>query len=150
MTDFVTAKQRSKIMASVGTRDTGPELLLRKSLHRLGYRYRTHYRKLPGKPDIAFPRLKKAIFVHGCFWHGHRCRWGRLPKSRLEYWKPKIAVNKARDRRAIRAIRRTGWDILVVWQCELRDLERILPRVLTFLGDGNKKRPKRRVRIESK
>jgi len=140
MADRVSAKQRTKIMASVGTHDTGPELLLRKALHRLGYRYRTHYRKLPGKPDVAFPRLRKVIFVHGCFWHGHRCRWGRLPKSRLEYWGPKIAANRARDRRVIRALRRSGWEVLVVWQCELRDPERLLPRVLVFLGQTKKTR----------
>jgi DNA mismatch endonuclease (patch repair protein) len=148
MADRVSAKQRSKIMASVGTRDTGPELLLRKALYRLGYRYRTHYRKLPGKPDVVFPRWRKAIFIHGCFWHGHGCRWGRLPKSRLEYWRPKIAANRSRDRRAARAIRRSGWDVLVVWQCELRKLERVLPCVLAFLNVVQKKRPERRVRIE--
>jgi DNA mismatch endonuclease (patch repair protein) len=149
MADRVSAKQRSKIMASVGTRDTGPELFLRKALYHLGYRYRTHYRKLPCKPDMAFPRLQKAIFVHGCFWHGHRCNWGRLPKSRLEYWEPKIAANRSRDRCSSRAIRRIGWDVLVIWQCELREIERILPRIRTFLGKVEKKRLERRVRIES-
>lgn len=149
MADHVSTKQRSNIMRSVGTRDTGPELLLRKALHRLGFRYRTHYGKLPGKPDIAFPRWKKAIFVHGCFWHGHRCRWGALPKSRLDYWGPKIAINRIRDRRVLRAVRRSGWTVCVVWQCELREPDRLLPRVLAFLRDAKKKRPECRVRIES-
>ena len=139
MTDHVSIRQRSKIMASVRTHDTGPELLLRKALHRLGYRYRTHYRKLPGKPDIAFPRFKKAIFVHGCFWHGHRCRWGRLPKSRMEYWKQKVATNRTRDQRVTRAIRRTGWEVFVVWQCELREIERTFPGILAFLGTAKRK-----------
>jgi len=121
-------------MASVATRDTGPEVTLRKALHARGYRYRTHYAALPGKPDIAFPGRRKVIFVHGCFWHGHSCRWGRLPKSRPEYWAPKIASNRARDVRSIRQLRRTDWSVLVVWQCEIRNLDRALPRVLKFLG----------------
>ena len=136
-------------MSSVGTRDTGPELALRKALHRLGYRYRTNYAKLPGKPDIVFPRRKKAVFVHGCFWHGHRCRWGRLPKSRPEYWGPKIAANQLRDRRVVRKIRRGGWDVLVVWQCELSEFERLLTRVKAFLGASGKKGRPPRVKIES-
>lgn len=120
-------------MASVGTRDTEPELTLRKRLHALGYRYRVNSRTLPGKPDIVFPRLRKTIFVHGCFWHGHRCRWGRLPKSRIDYWQPKIAANGQRDRRVAAALRRRGWRVLTVWQCEIRKIERVLPRVLRFL-----------------
>lgn len=150
MADRVSAKTRSKIMASVGTRDTGPELTLRKALHHLGYRYCVNYAKLPGRPDLVFPKLGKAIFVHGCFWHGHCCRWGRLPKSRPEYWKPKIAANRTRDRRVLRAIRRLGWETLTVWQCQLRDLERAMTRVVRFLCAPNKKRRPCRVRVESR
>lgn len=138
MADRVSKKTRSKIMASVGTRNTGPEMVLRRKLHRLGYRYCPNYAKLPGHPDLAFPRLKKAIFVHGCFWHGHFCRWGRLPKSRLEYWEPKIAANRRRDRRVTRVIRGLGWDVFTVWQCQLRHIERIMPRVLVFLHPSDK------------
>lgn len=120
-------------MASVGTRNTGPEVTLRKALHALGFRYVTNSRALPGRPDIVFPRLRKAIFVHGCFWHGHHCRWGKLPKSRLDYWTAKIVGNRARDARALRALRRQDWRVLVVWQCQIRNLDRTLPRVLKFL-----------------
>lgn len=135
MADNVTKSIRSKIMSSVSSSDTGPELALRRTLHALGFRYRTNYRKLPGKPDIAFPKLKKVVFVHGCFWHGHFCKKGRLPKSHIEYWQPKIAANRARDVRTLRAVRRLGWKTLVVWECEIKDLERNLPRILRFLRD---------------
>lgn len=120
-------------MASVGTRDTGPEMVLRRTLHRLGFRYRTNHPDLPGRPDIVFPRLKKVIFVHGCFWHGHRCRKGRLPKTRRPYWGTKIEGNRLRDRRALRQLRTQGWSALVVWQCGLRDLESAMPKILRFL-----------------
>lgn len=133
MGDRVSKAVRSRIMASVGTRNTGPEVALRKALHALGYRYVTHSRLLPGRPDIVFPRFRKAIFVHGCFWHGHRCRWGKLPKSRVTYWTAKIVGNRARDSRTLRSLRREGWSVLVVWQCQIRNLDRTLPRVLKFL-----------------
>jgi DNA mismatch endonuclease (patch repair protein) len=135
MVDRVSKATRSTIMASVSTHDTGPEIILRKALHALGFRYRTNYAALPGKPDIVFPKLRKVIFVHGCFWHGHACRWGRLPKSRLHYWAPKIAANHARDVRVLRLIKGEGWKALVVWQCQIRNLDKALPRVLKFLGD---------------
>ena len=121
-------------MSSVRTRDTGPELALRKSLHRLGWRYRTNVPALPGRPDLVFPALRKIVFVHGCFWHGHSCRWGRLPQSRPEYWQPKIAANRTRDARVLRKLRRSGWSVLVVWQCQLRQLDKSMARVLRFLG----------------
>jgi len=149
MADRVTTLVRSKIMASVATRDTGPELALRKVLHRLGFRYRTNYAKLPGRPDIALPSLRKVIFVHGCFWHGHSCRWGRLPKSRTEYWAHKIQTNRARDVRALRNVRQAGWQALVVWQCQLRDIEKVIPRVLKFLRTSPKFRAGVRVRVVS-
>lgn len=128
-------------MASVGTHNTGPELMLRKRLHRLGYRYATHSAKLPGKPDLVFPVLGKIVFVHGCFWHGHTCRWGRLPKSRPEYWKPKIAANRIRDVRATRKVRRMGWSVMIVWQCQLRDLDQAVRRVARFLERRNRNLP---------
>jgi len=146
MPDRVSRKVRSRIMASVGSTDTGPELKLRKALHAVGFRYRTDYAKLPGKPDLAFPKLRKAIFVHGCFWHGHSCRWGRLPKSRPEFWRPKILKNRERDARVLRAVRRAGWSVMVVWQCQLRDLEARLPRIVRFL---RKRRKNTSVRVVS-
>ena len=133
MGDRVSKATRSKIMASVATRNTGPEIALRQALHAAGFRYVTHSNALPGRPDIVLSRLRKVIFVHGCFWHGHRCRWGKLPKSRLDYWGPKIAGNRERDSRTLRSIRREGWQALVVWQCQIRNLDKTLPGVLKFL-----------------
>lgn len=133
MADRVTSKVRSRIMASVGQRNTGPELKLRKALHKQGFRYTLNVSGLPGRPDLVFPKRRKVIFVHGCFWHSHSCRWGRSPKSRPGYWLPKLLGNKQRDRRTIRAVRALGWDALVVWQCQLRNYDRLLPRVARFL-----------------
>lgn len=134
MVDHVTPELRSFIMSKVGQKNTKPELALRKALHRLGYRYRLHRRDLPGKPDLVFPSQRKVIFVHGCFWHGHACRWGQLPKSRPEYWKPKIETNKERDKRVLSQLGVSGWESMVVWQCDLRDLDDIVARVEAFLS----------------
>src|SRR5690348_4773303 len=125
-------------MSSVGTKNTGPELVLRRLLHRSGYRYRIHPKNLPGKPDIAFPSRRKAIFVHGCFWHGHDCSKGRPPKSREDYWAPKLLANKERDKRRIRELADLGWTSMVVWQCELVDPEQALRRAKKFLENGCK------------
>ena len=131
--DHVTSKKRSAIMAQVRTKNTGPELVARKMLHRLGYRYRLHRRDLPGSPDIVFPRPRLAIFVNGCFWHGHACRYGRLPKSKLRYWRPKIEANRTRDILKHRQLRKLGWDFVVVWQCELRNPDSALKKMVKFL-----------------
>lgn len=124
-------------MQSVKTKDTGPEQLVRKALFAAGYRYRLHRKDLPGKPDIVFPSCKKAIFVHGCFWHGHGCSKGKLPKSRTEYWGPKIEANRQRDERNVETLQCAGWDVLVVWQCELSDRASAFERIARFV-DGNK------------
>lgn len=123
-------------MKAVGTKDTGPELALRKLIHRAGYRYRLHEKKLPGRPDLVFPGRHKAIFVHGCFWHGHGCSKGKAPKSKLEYWGPKLVANKARDARNIAELRQLGWGTLVIWQCELTDPVATLQRAEKFLQSG--------------
>ena len=133
MSDRVTPERRSFIMSSVGQKNTAPEMALRRALHWRGYRFRLHRRDLPGSPDIVFPSRKMVVFVHGCFWHGHGCRWGRLPKSRPEYWRPKIETNKERDKRVLTELRDAGWEPLVVWQCELRDIEGAVGRVEAFL-----------------
>lgn len=133
MADRVSAAVRSKIMSAVQTKDTGPEVVIRRMLHRLGYRYRLHDRRLPGSPDLSFPGRRKVVFVHGCFWHGHTCRWGRLPKSRPEYWAPKIAGNRARDGRNLKALRKQGWRSLTVWQCELKSPALLLKKLCVFL-----------------
>lgn len=139
MADTRTTDQRRRIMQSVGTQDTGPELTVRYLLHSLGYRYRLHAKALPGKPDIVFPSRRKAIFVHGCFWHGHGCRKGRAPKSRLEYWKPKLKANRKRDTAQVAALQSLGWSVLTVWQCETGDREALTAKVRAFI-DGSKKR----------
>jgi DNA mismatch endonuclease (patch repair protein) len=149
MADKFSKKVRSKIMASVRTKNTGPELALRKLLHALGYRYRLHSRALPGSPDLVFPAAHKVIFVHGCFWHGHGCRWGRLPKSRKGYWVPKIAGNRTRDRRVIRQLRKAGWNSLVVWECDLRSqTKKGLNQAVRFLA-ARRKTARRRVGVAS-
>lgn len=139
--DTRTKAKRSEIMSSVKTKDTGPEIAIRKLLFARGYRYRLHPADLPGKPDIVFPGRNKIVFVHGCYWHGHRCDKGRLPKSRLEYWRPKIALNKKRDARNIGKLRRSGWGVLVVWQCQLKTAESLANKMERFLDKPtNKKR----------
>lgn len=133
--DTRTPEQRRRIMQSVKTKDTGPEQTVRKALFGAGYRYRIHRKDLPGSPDIVFPSRRKAIFVHGCFWHGHGCAKGRAPKSRTEYWGPKIAANRSRDERNVRDLEALGWQVLAVWQCELADLQTVLDRIVEFV-DG--------------
>jgi len=147
MVDTRTPEQRRRIMQSVRQKDTGPELKVRRALHALGYRFRLHPKTLVGRPDIVFPSRKKAIFVHGCFWHGHECSKGRLPASRLDYWGPKIAGNKERDGRAVSELERAGWLCFAVWQCETgKDIDRTVARIVAFLGPPAPKRgtmPKR-------
>lgn len=135
MVDHVSPQKRSAIMARVKTKNTGPELVVRKMLHRLGYRYRLHRRDLPGSPDIVFVQPKFAIFVNGCFWHGHNCRYGRLPKSKLSYWRPKIKANRTRDVLKRRELRKQGWAFLVVWECELKKPEKTLDKIVQFLRE---------------
>lgn len=137
MADRVSEETRSYIMGSVGTKDTGPELAVRRMLHEMGYRYRLRMHELPGTPDIVFTRRKKVIFVHGCFWHGHSCRYGRLPKSRKSYWAQKIKKNMARDERVIRDLQGIGWNSAVIWQCEIRDPESVREKLRSFLGSPN-------------
>ena len=133
MADHVTPERRSFIMSKVGQKNTKPEMVLRRALHGLGYRYRLYRRDLPGSPDLVFTSRRKVIFVHGCFWHGHGCRWGQLPKTRSEYWLPKIEANKERDNRALTLLSEKGWQAMVVWQCELRYPEEVVERVVAFL-----------------
>jgi DNA mismatch endonuclease (patch repair protein) len=133
MADTRTPEQRRRIMQSVRTRDTGPELTVRRILCALGYRYRLNAKNLPGRPDIVLRGRMKAIFVHGCFWHAHGCKKGRAPKSRLNYWKPKLMANRNRDARQRRALKALGWSVLTVWQCETSDSEALRSRLSAFL-----------------
>lgn len=120
-------------MSKIRSEDTKPEVLLRSLLHKAGYRFRLHRKDLPGKPDIVFPGLRKVIFVHGCFWHQHPgCREGRLPGSRQNYWRPKLERNTQRDEIAMRELRKEGWDVIVIWECETA-LPDLLNIVRSFL-----------------
>ena len=121
-------------MSRVKSRDTGPEMTVRRLTFAMGFRYFLHGARLPGKPDLVFPRRRKAIFVNGCFWHGHsRCRYARLPKSRIDYWQPKIARNRERDRENRAALKKLGWKTLTVWQCELKNIGRTTRKIYDFL-----------------
>ena len=134
MTDVFTAEKRSKVMAGIGQKNTKPEITVRRLLHRLGYRFRIHRRDLPGRPDIVLPGRRKIILVHGCFWHGHNCKVGRLPKSRLDYWIPKIEGNRQRDSRNLNDLKADGWEVLVLWECEVRSGHSLEPVLTQFLG----------------
>jgi len=138
MADTRTPEQRRRIMQAVKTRDTGPELTVRRIVYRLGYRYRLNAKRLPGRPDIVLPSSKQAIFVHGCFWHGHGCRKGQAPKSRLEYWEPKLNANRQRDAAQVVALETLGWSVLTVWQCETGDSERLAAKLAQFLAGEQK------------
>lgn len=128
-------------MARVRSRDTAPELVVRRLLQAMGYRFRLHRRDLPGTPDIVFPARRNALFVHGCFWHGHEgCRLGRLPASRIEYWRPKLARNRARDARNLSALRRGAWSTSVVWECQTRSVAALQKRLSRFLGPPRQSR----------
>ena len=135
MTDTFSRSFRSAIMRAVKSRDTTPEMAIRKVVHGLGYRYRLHDPSLPGTPDLVFRKRKKVIFVHGCFWHRHTCRQGRsLPASRQAYWKAKFLRNQARDLRTRRELMRIGYRCLIVWECQTRDLVRVAREIRAFLG----------------
>jgi DNA mismatch endonuclease (patch repair protein) len=118
--DTVSKSVRSRIMASVRQRDTGPEMRLRKAMHRLGLRYRLHDRKLPGSPDLVFPRFNAVVFVHGCFWHVHGCKYSTAPTTRKEFWAEKFSANRARDERNVNLLLADGWRVLTVWECALK------------------------------
>lgn len=139
MADTRTPEQRRRIMQSVGQKNTGPEITVRRIAFALGYRFRLHRRCLPGSPDLVFPSRRKVIFVHGCFWHGHGCPKGQLPKSGAEYWVPKIERNKERDAIAVTSLAKLGWKSLTVWQCEIKNIESTKQILVDFLGTpGNK------------
>jgi DNA mismatch endonuclease (patch repair protein) len=139
MTDVHTPEQRSRNMASIRGRDTKPERTVRSLLHRLGYRFRLHRRDLPGKPDLVFPSRRRVIFVHGCFWHMHDCRWGKVtPATNSEFWHSKRQGNCDRDRRALEALSAAGWEALIVWECDLRDESALRSRLKAFLNASEK------------
>src|ERR1700678_3301286 len=122
--DVLTAEQRRRCMANIRGRNTKPEIILRKALFALGFRYRLHQRGLPGTPDLVFPKYRATVFVHGCFWHGHGCALFVVPETNREFWVKKIGGNRARDERAVAALGRLGWRVMTVWECGLRGRER--------------------------
>lgn len=128
------AALRRRTMQAVKSKDTAPELAVRRLAHGMGYRFRLYHKDLPGKPDLVFPRLHKALFVHGCFWHGHDCaRGARVPVQNRAYWTQKIARNRDRDQVAVSALAALGWKVVVLWECEVRDLERAARQIRKFL-----------------
>jgi DNA mismatch endonuclease, patch repair protein len=130
-----TPEERSRIMRAVKSSDTRPEIAVRRIAHRLGYRFRLHRKDLPGKPDLVFPRRRKVVFVHGCFWHSHDCARGRrIPRNNAEYWRAKIGRNGVRDTANMVALRALGWRAAVVWECELRKPSRVAKRLARFLN----------------
>ncbi len=134
--DTLTPAQRSERMGRVRYKDTKPELVVRSLIHGMGYRYRLHRRDLPGCPDLVFAKRGKIIFVHGCFWHRHgKCKLTRWPKSKLEFWKPKLESNHRRDEANQKRLRDLGWKILTIWECQLGDIDRLKARIRKLLED---------------
>ena len=134
MTDTMSPKERSRRMGLVRSVDTKPEMALRRLVHGMGYRYRLHCGDLPGKPDLVFRSRDAVIFVHGCFWHRHEgCPLTRLPKTRVDFWTAKLEGNRKRDIREIAELKKAGWRVFVVWECELKNLEALAKRLRRFL-----------------
>jgi len=122
-------------MSRVKSKDTAPEMIVRRLLHAMGYRYRLHSKMMPGKPDLVFAGRKKVIFIHGCFWHGHDCKRGaRIPSTRPDYWLAKVGRNKDRDARNVSSLEQAGWSVLTVWECELKDRVALVDKLTQFLG----------------
>jgi len=134
MTDVLTKKQRSFNMSQIRNKDTHPEILVRSIVHRLRYRYTLHSKDLPGHPDMVLTRHRKIIFIHGCFWHMHKCRYGKVkPTTNVDFWRAKREGNVARDKKNLRKLRKDGWKVLVVWECWTRDIPRLEARLRAFL-----------------
>lgn len=132
--DTLSREQRSERMSRVKGKDTKPEMKVRRLIHRLGFRYRLHVADLPGKPDLVFAGKKSVIFVHGCFWHRHRgCPLCRMPKSKLDFWKSKLEGNRKRDSRNQQKLRKEGWRVLIVWECQLTNEETLTSTIVKFL-----------------
>ena len=138
MTDTLNQAERSSRMARIKSKNTKPELIVRRLLHNLRYRYRLHVKEIPGKPDIVFKSRKKVIFVHGCFWHRHLspdCKLVRFPKSRKDFWQAKFSANVKRDAANLEQLAQENWRVMVVWECELRNIEQVENRLVGFLED---------------
>jgi DNA mismatch endonuclease, patch repair protein len=139
--DKVSPEQRSRNMSRVKGRDTKPEKVVRSLLHGMGYRFRLHRRDLPGRPDVVLPKHKKAVFIHGCFWHGHEgCPRAARPTTNADFWNKKIDSNIRRDAAAQQGLTTLGWKYLIVWQCQMRDLTALADRLNSFLTDPTQER----------
>ena len=135
MTDVLTKEQRHRNMSNIRDRHTKPEMIVRSLVHKLGYRYRLHRKDLPGKPDLVFPARRKVIFIHGCFWHMHECRYGMVrPATNIEFWDTKRSGNVVRDKRNLKVLAETGWKVLILWECEQKDLIEMEKVIRRFLG----------------
>jgi DNA mismatch endonuclease (patch repair protein) len=135
MVDRISPQGRSALMAKIRRANTKPELAVRRILTKLGYRYRIHLAGIPGRPDVAFTARRKAVFIHGCFWHAHdNCHVFKLPKTRRDFWSNKFAKNKARDARLSKAARAAGWKVIVIWECDLVTPNKVSRRLVRFLG----------------
>lgn len=131
--DTISKAARSALMGRIRSKDTQPEKAVRSIVHRQGFRFRLHVSDLPGRPDIVLPRHRKVILVHGCFWHGHDCALGSKPKSNRSYWQPKLKRNRDRDKRNARELRQLGWEILELWECDVRAAKDIERKIATFM-----------------
>ena len=138
MTDIFDREKRSEIMSRIRGRDTGPEMIVRRIAHGLGFRFRLHRRDLPGSPDLLFPRYRAVIMVHGCFWHRHPgCKYASSPKTRVRFWEDKFEGNVVRDRRNEEALHELGWRVMVIWECETKDREAVAERIIEYLGEDD-------------
>lgn len=138
MMDKITKDQRSLNMSKIKNKDTKPEMTVRKLLHKMGYRFRLHRKDLPGKPDIVLPRYKTVIFIHGCFWHHHPdCKYAYIPKSRIEFWNQKFIDNMDRDKKNQLELLKQGWNIGVIWECEICNINILLHRINQILIESN-------------
>lgn len=136
--DTLSPDERSHRMSLIRNKDSSAELVVRKMIHRMGCRFRLHRKDLPGTPDLVFPKLRKIVFVHGCFWHRHsdpNCGLARLPKSRLEFWLPKLTKNRERDKQNLSNLISSGWKVMVVWECQLTNLEELERQLKSFLEE---------------
>lgn len=151
MPDFLSPEERSERMARIRNKDSKPEKRVRSLLHRLGFRFRLHDKSLPGKPDIVLPRHKKVVLIHGCYWHRHgACRPLSIPENNPEKWREKFKDNVARDRRNLRQLKERGWEVLVVWECETKDLDRLREVLLTFMRARKGKKFLKRAQAKSR
>ncbi len=135
MADVLTPEQRRRNMSAIRSKDTTPEMIVRKLVHGMGYRYRLHRKDLPGKPDLVFPRMKKIVFVNGCYWHMHNCKYGKVvPKTNAKFWRDKRTSTVTRDKKNIQQLKKLGWDVLVVWECQTNVLPIIKREISHFFN----------------